>query len=314
MFFLGCVDPNAPMDPTDTTEIVFQVPKGATANRIGPSLVTQGLIPGELQWKLFLRQTDASCLKAGEFPLSRAMSMNDLLQTMCGVPLANDVPFTVLEGWRIKDIDQAIVKAGLAPAGEYTRLAASKAVIIPFNITGPSLEGYLWPETYMVNPDRFNAKEFIERQLNAFNTNFLSQHSSDFGDRNLHEVVIMASMLEREEPTPTNRPIVAGILWKRLDKGWQLGVDATSRYTLKSWNDRKSFLQKLRDPKDPYNTRINKGLPITAIGNPSKSALKASISPKSSEFWFYLHDKNKVLHPSRNAAEHEAYRKKYNVY
>jgi UPF0755 protein len=314
LMFFACVDPNSPMDPSDSTEVIFEVPKGATANRIGPKLVEKDLVPSELQWKLFLRQTDASCLKAGRFPVSRAMSMNTLLETMCGVPLANDVPFTVLEGWRIQDIEQALVKEGLSLPGVYTKLATSKEVSIPFTVTSPTLEGYLWPETYLVNPDRFDTKAFIERQLRSFNDSFLNDNADKLGKRTLNDVVIMASMLEREEPTPANRPLVAGILWKRLDSGWQLGVDATSRYTLDQWNDRKAFLKKLRDPKDPYNTRINKGLPKTAIGNPSISALNAALSPKSSEFWYYLHDKNKTLHPSRNAAEHEAYRKKYNVY
>jgi len=316
-FFLlifGCVDPDAPMDPSDTTEIIFEVSKGSTANRIGPKLVEEGLVPSELKWKIFLRQTDASCLKAGRFPVSRSMSMNKLLKTMCGVPLANDVRFTVLEGWRIQDIDQALVSEDLAKPGVYAKLALSKGATSPFEITGPTLEGYLWPETYLVNPDRFDPKAFIERQLRSFDDGFLKSHSDKLGNRTLHEVVIMASMLEREEPTPKNRPMVAGILWKRLDKGWQLGVDATSRYTIDQWNDRKAFLKQLRDPDDPYNTRLNKGLPKTAIGNPSLSALKAAISPVDSEFWYYLHDKNKVLHPSRNAVEHEAFRKKYNVY
>ena len=314
LLFFGCVDPDAPMDPSNTSEVIFEVPKGATANRIGPRLVEAGLIPSEFKWKMFLRQRDASCLKAGRFPVSPAMSMNDLIETLCGVPLANDVAFTVLEGWRIRDIDQALVNEGLARAGVYQGLAESKGVTIPFDVSGPTLEGYLWPETYMVSPDQFSPKDFIERQLRSFDEQFRKKHVGQLGSRSLHEVVIMASMLEREEPTPKNRPLVAGILWKRLDKGWQLGVDATSRYTLSKWNDRKAFLKKLRDPKDPYNTRLNKGLPKTAIGNPSASALDAAITPEDSEFWYYLHDSKKVLHPSRNAAEHEAYRKKYNVY
>ena len=71
----------------------------------------------------------------------------------------------------------------------------------------------------------------------------------------------MASMLEREEPKPEQRPMVAGILWKRIDNKWNLGVDATSRYTLEEWNNRKAFLKKLRDPKDPYNTRLKEVFP-----------------------------------------------------
>ena len=124
----------------------------------------------------------------------------------------------------------------------------------------------------------------------------------------------MASMLEKEEPKAENRPLVSGIIWKRLDEGWKLGIDATSRYTLEDWSDRKSFLKKLRDPSDPYNTRLRQGLPPTAIGNPTLSALEAALEPKDSPYWYYLHDKDKNLHPAKDSRGHEANRKKYNVY
>jgi UPF0755 protein len=121
-------------------------------------------------------------------------------------------------------------------------------------------------------------------------------------------------MLEREEPMPSNRPIVAGILWRRIDLGYPLGVDATSRYELKEWNDRAAFLVKLRDQSDPYNTRHKKGLPPTPIGAPTYASFEAALKPTASEFLYYLHDAQKQLHPSRNAEEHEALRKKYDVY
>ena len=309
---LACVDADAPLNAGDETELVFEVPPGANATRLLPALVEEGFPISELEWKLFLRQEDASCLKAGRFSLRKSMSLREVLKTLCGVPIPNDVPFTVVEGWRIRDIDAALVAAGFIEAGVYSKLAESKGVEAPFPIEGPTLEGYLYPETYMVNPDVFSAKKLIERQLQTFADRFLLTHAST--ERGLHAVVVMASMLEREEPTPAQRPIVAGILWKRIDNGWQLGVDATSRYTLPDWNDRRAFLKNLRDPAEPYNTRLHKGLPPTAIGNPSISALEAAVSPESSEYWFYLHDGAGVFHGGRNAAEHEANRAKYDVY
>lgn len=319
LLLVACLDPDAPIATGDAEPFEFEVPKGATAGGLGPRLAEAGLVPGgllpaEMQWKLFLRQRDASCLKAGTFEVHREMSLNELVDTLCGPPLADDVPFTVVEGWRIREIDAALAAAGLIEAGAYAQLASSKKVDAPFTIESPTLEGYLYPETYMVSPGRFSAKAFIERQLHTFNDRFLSQHADGLGDRSLHEVVVMASMLEREEPKPAERPLVAGILWKRIDNGWQLGVDATSRYTIEDWNDRRAFLKQLRDPADPYNTRIHKGLPPTAIGNPSDVSLGAAISPVPSEYWFYLHDAEQNLHPARNADEHEANRRKYNVY
>ena len=164
----------------------------------------------------------------------------------------------------------------------------------------------------MVDPMKFSVEVFIQRQLDTF-TERLGP-SPNLGARTLYEVVIMASMLEREEPTPANRPLVAGILWKRIDSQWNLGVDATSRYTLAEWNDRDAFLKRLRDPDDPYNTRLRPGLPPTPIGNPNADSLQAAMNPVVSEYWYYLHDKDGVLHPSRNAAEHQSYRQKYGIW
>ena len=310
----ACVDPDAPVDPSDTEPRVFEVPKGATAGGLGPTLVAEGLVPGAWQWKLFLRQTDASCLKAGRFEVQGSMSMNELVDTLCGTPLADDVPFTVVEGWRIRDIDAALVAKGWIDAGAYTKVAEGKLVDAPFEVPSDSFEGYLYPETYMVPADGFTPELLVSRQLDTFQERFLEPLGDDLGGRSLHDIVVMASMLEREEPKPAQRPLVAGILWNRIDAGDPLGVDATSRYTLDEWNDRKAFLKKLRDPSDPYNTRTKAGLPPTAIGNPTVASLNAAIHPEKTKFWYYLHDAEKNLHPALDAAGHEANRKKYNVY
>jgi UPF0755 protein len=310
----GCLpDGDAPVDPSRPEPFVFEVPRGSSASGLGPTLASQGLVPSEFQWKLYLRSADASCLKAGKFEVSRAMSMNELVETLCGVPLADDVPFTILEGWRIRDVDAALAEKGWIEEGAYASVALGKTVESPFDVTSPTYEGYLWPETYMISPDGFDPGSFVQRQLRTFDEKFRSTHP-DLGGRTLHEIVVMASMLEREEPKPKNRPLVAGILWKRIDHDTPLGVDATSRYELKEWNDRTAFLAKLRDPNDPYNSRLNRGLPPTAIGAPTLSSLEAAISPEKSEHWYYLHDAQGEIHPARNGAEHEANRKKYNVY
>ncbi len=310
----GCPDPDAPVVPGDDETFVFEVPRGATGSGLGPRLAEVGLIPGEWQWKLFLRSADASCLKAGKFEVRRSMSMRQVLETLCSVPLADEVPFTVLEGWRLRDVDAALAEKGFIEAGAYLEVTTNKKVEAPFDVASPTYEGYLWPETYMVSPDRFDLDGFVKRQLQTFDDKFLSTQRDQLGGRTLHDVVVMASMLEREEPKPENRPLVAGILWKRIDHDTPLGVDATSRYTLEKWNDRGAFLEKLRDPNDPYNTRLKRGLPPTAIGAPTLSALEAAISPVPSEYWYYLHDAQGNLHPGRNAAEHEANRRKHNVW
>ena len=298
-------------------EIRLTVPKGANATSIGRQLQKKGLIDASWKWRYLLKRRGGLKLKAGRFVLNEQMSMMAMADALEQSPIAEDHPLKVLEGWRLRDTDAALTEQGWIKAGEY--IAAAKRIDrfkAPFALPKLGLEGFLYPETYMINPQRFNLERLIQRQLDVFVQRFYRPYSKEIkaSKRSLGELVIMASMLEREEPTPSQRPVVAGILWKRIDHDTPLGVDATSRYKLKQWNNRKAFLQKLRDPADPYNSRLRKGLPPTAIGAPTVASLKAALHPTPGPYWYYLHDKNKVLHPSRNATEHDALRKKYQVY
>jgi len=306
----------APADPADSTEIEVEVPAGATIRSMAGPLADAGVVADADGFVTWARVTkEGACIKAGRHRVRPDMDAWQLTEALCGVPLPDDVPFTVVEGWRIREIDAALVEAGLADAGAYTAAAtAPDQYTVDFPLPDDSLEGYLFPDTYMVDPTRFTVEDFVQRQLDLLGERFVQPHAADLEPRGLDAILTMASMVEREEPTPSQRPLVAGILWKRLDSGWNLGVDATSRYTLEQWNDRRAFLKQLRDPSDPYNTRLRPGLPPTPIGNPGTTALEAAIAPQDSEFWYYLHDGGKQLHPARNVSEHEANRRRYGVY
>jgi len=297
--------------------VVFTVPKGSHATAVGKLLQAEGLIGDVRVWRYHVKRRGGLELKAGRFELQRSMSMRELAAALEGNPMPEDVPFKMLEGWRLRDTDAALVEQGWIKPGDYIKAASTPARFkAPFELPAKTLEGFLYPETYAVVPEPFELESLIQRQLDTFVERFYQAHAKEIADseRSLHEIVNMASMLEREEPTPAQRPLVAGILWKRIDNNTPLGVDATSRYQLVEWNDRKEFLKNLRDQADPYNSRYQKGLPPTPIGAPTVDSLVAALRPKANPYWYYLHDSNKVLHPSKNAAEHEALRKKYNVY
>jgi len=305
-----------PVDPSDPTPVRITVPPGTTARGTGPLLAKAGLIESGWRWRFLLEfAADGGCVNAGDFELRRDMSLPEIHAVLCGPPLPDDVPFTVVEGWRIRDIDAALAAGGFGAPGAYAALAADPASFTaPFPLPEGTLEGYLFPDTYMVSPSKYDPRTFVSRQLDAFATRFWASAKDGLGNRSLHDVVTVASMVEREEPTPARRPLVAGIIWKRLDGGWQLGVDATSRYTLPDWNHREAFLEKLRDPRDPYNTRLHGGLPPTPIGNPGITALEAAVAPEESPYWFYLHDATGGTHFARTGAEHEANRRRWEVW
>lgn len=301
--------------PLDAAE--FEVPKGANAKTVGRLLEEKHLVSSPLVWRYTIWNRGGLKLKAGKFKLEGTLSAFDIADALEKSPLAEDEPFVVVEGFRIRDTDEALTEAGRINAGEYIKAASSAdGYTASFPLPKGTLEGYLYPETYQLPKGHIDARQLVQKQLDLFGSRVFSpnEEAVKAQKRSLHEIVTMASMLEREEPTPANRPLVAGILWKRINQGWPLGVDATSRYELAKWNDRKEFLVKLRDQSDPYNSRYKKGLPPTPIGAPTTVSFEAALKPTETEYLYYLHDSNHVLHPSRNADEHEALRKKYDVY
>lgn len=309
-----------PMDPTgEAPRVEFEVPKGATLRRVGALLEEAGMIEDARWWRVYLKvNPGAPAPKAGRHEISPAMTIEELLAALAEKPLPDDVPLTMVEGWRLRDADAKLAELGLIEPGAYAEAAERPEDFdVPFPLPeGADLSGYLLPETYLVDPGPLDVQRLIQRQIDAFDQRFFRPSKAEIEEspRTLHEIVIMASMLEREEPKPELRPKVAGVLYKRLDSDVALGVDATSRFTLEDWNDRRAFLKKLRDPKDPYNTRLKTGLPPGPIGAPGLESLNAALHPESSPYWYYLHDENQQIHFARTAEEHEANRRRYNVW
>ena len=308
---------HTPADPQALELVEVEVPKGAGLDRIGAILAERGIIDSLFVWRAYVRLHPTVPAKAGRHRLSAAMPIDAILSSIGGRPLSDDVPLTLVEGWRLRDVDLYLSSQGLIPAGSYLAAAKNPSQFkVPFALEAADLEGYLYPETYLVARGNLDPKALIQRQLDAFHAKFSGPRAEEIAasGRTLHQLVTMASILEREEPKPAVRPQVAGLLYKRLDAGVPLGVDATSRYALDEWSDRRAFLKKLRDPNDPYNTRLKKGLPPGPIGAPGIESLEAALRPEPSKYWYYLHDADKNIHFAVDAAGHEANRKKYNVY
>lgn len=164
-------------------------------------------------------------------------------------------------------------------------------------------EGYLFPDTYFFLP---NATEdtVIEAMRQNFDTHIeeLVGEITEFG-KPLNEVVIMASILEKEAHTYADRQMIAGVLWRRLRIDMALQVDAAFLYSL-GYTTFDLTKADLANKEDPYNTYANKGLPPGAIGSPSLSSLKAAVNPIDKGYLFYLADRNYITHYSKTYEEH----------
>lgn len=226
---------------------------------------------------------------------------------------SEQMKLTVLEGWSSADIDAKLLKLKLIQTpGAFSSLIRSGTAIRPAFAADrptPSLEGYLFPATYYIDPKKFQAVELAQRMLDT-----MEQKLTEIGytpassTRSLHAILTMASIIELEERDPVKQPLVADILWRRLDNGWQLGADATIFYQI---GHRDNLTIDDLNIDSPYNTRKNKGLPPTPVALPSLSAITAALHPQANQYWYYLHDTQGLIHFAIDGAEHEANKRKY---
>lgn len=172
-----------------------------------------------------------------------------------------------------------------------------------------SQEGFLFPDTYFF-PENITAQGVETIMIANFNKKIEPWTGViEMSKRSLRDIIIMASILEREASTPEDMALVSGVLWNRISKGMPLQVDATFMYLL----GKKSSQLTTADlkMKSAYNTYVNKGLPAGPIGNPGIIAIRAAIHPTATSYMYYLSDKDGVMHYSKTFNEHVANKQKY---
>lgn len=179
----------------------------------------------------------------------------------------------------------AIHKRHVTPiltGARYARAAATTPRPAGFP-RGRSIEGFLFPSTYVFGPSS-TANDLIRLQLSAFGAAWAQV---DIGTRAPYDVLRVASMVELETKAPEERKLVSAVIWNRLAKGMPLGIDATLRYGLGIQGTRPFTAAELKN-QTPYNTDIHKGLPPTPIGNPGLSSLQAAAHPAHKPYLFYV--------------------------
>ena len=188
-----------------------------------------------------------------------------------------------------------------------------------------SLEGFLYPETYFFKPEDITSPLFpallSKTAVKEFKKNRDKLKAQCKKDKNCnpynltpYQTIIFASIIEKEERDPANKPLVADILLKRWKNWWKIEADRTLCYGLQIPSNRcQNFLRNnyLKDSSNSYNTRANKWLPPTPVGNPSKQSIKAALRPQKNNYWFYLHDKQGNIHFAKTLQQHNANKKTY---
>jgi len=245
----------------------FLISKGSSAWQIARGLEKEGLIKNALVFKVYVQVTGLSKkIQAGEYRLSPSFSLYKVIGELVRGPA--EIWVTIPEGLRREEIAQRFAVS----------LEKDADFIDDFLAASKDKEGFLFPDTYLFPKDA-SASLIIDKMTLTFD--------KKVGVDITRPQIIMASILERETKTNEERPVVAGILYKRLKAGWPLQVDAAPE------------------------TYEKQGLPKNPICNPGLSSIDASRNPQNSPFWFYLHDTKGQVHYAKTFGEHNANVKKY---
>jgi UPF0755 protein len=266
---------------------VITIEKGDSFKKIAADFEKQRLIRSSFWFDTigwFLRSREK--VKAGEYFFEHSLSAIELFKQITeNGGKSKFARVTIPEGATIDDIVKIFKKFGFKN----------------FNIEDKSLEGYLFPDTYFVSLG-LSSEKIIEIMLD----NFESKVTPEMRNKN---IIIMASLLEKEAAKTEDRKIISGILWKRLDAGMPLQVDAVFPYIIGKY----SLQLTLEDLKtdSPYNTYLYKGLPPGPIANPGLDSIQAALNPTESKYWYYLSDKRGNIYFSASYEEHLIKKAKY---
>ena len=313
----------------DDQVVIFEIGAGTPARSISENLVAAGLVHDAELFEAYVRSIGrAQELKAGTFLLRASMTPVEIAEALLAEH-ATGVTVTIREGWRLEQVADALEVEGVVSGEAYLRSAQAADLealseIVPSNAVnapkvdppsccdvkidrwpflderpqGASLEGFLFPATYQLPAVEPTAEELIARQLDAFAARiipiYLQAEEDGVDPPNLYAALILASLVEREAVVAEERPIIAGVLYNRLNNGMLLEIDATVQYAMGyqeesgQWWKTPVFLEEYQGVHSPYNTYLNVGLPPGPIASPGEDSFKAVLYPESHDFFYYV--------------------------
>jgi UPF0755 protein len=285
-----------------------EIPRGSSPASVIDKLADEGIIKHKLPLALYLKLTsNGSQLKAGEYDFPSPISpLGVFARLREGEQRLTRL--TIVEGWTRWDIANAMYKIPelqLADATAALPLMDDVSLISDLDPKAENLEGYLFPDTYDFPPDTKPA-EVIAIMVKRFRKEWKPDMAQRAQAMNLsaREVVTIASLVETEAKLSEDRPLIASVIYNRLDKQIALAVDSTVIYASKlagKWrNDGKVYRSDV-ERRSPYNTRLHSGLPPGPIAAPGRSSLEAALNPAQTDYIYYVRE------PARNDGKHNFY-------
>lgn len=282
-------------DAESSADYIIEVKRGMSPREIARQLEQGGVVSSARQLFWVGRLTGKwQSIKAGEYKVSARMTPIEVLQVIAsGVSVAH--PFTVREGENLYEIAAGLESRAFGTRATYVALCKDESFIrsvwTSLGFEGalpPTLEGYLFPDTYHFNKT-MTPQEILKKMVRRFSSEWgqaQQERASRFG-MSRHQVLTLASMIEKETGAGHERPLISSVFHNRLKKRMRLQSDPTTIYGI--WeqyqgNIRKSDLQ----TQNPYNTYWVPALPAGPIGNPGREAIEAALSPEPSEYLYFV--------------------------
>ncbi len=276
-----------------TGEVTIDIPSGMGATQVGKVLEEEGVIESSAEFvDLVKARGSENKLRPGIYTLSRGeplVSVVEKLEQGAGLPSEK---LTIPEGLAVSQTAALLNKDGDIDGDAYAELAAEpdRFDLPRVGSSVPdveTLEGLLFPSTYYLVSDD-GAQELIETQLRTFQAKTADldwDRAEDLGVTP-YEIVIIASLIEKEANIDDERAKVAAVIYNRLEQGMTLGIDATVRYAVDKWTG--DLTTKDLQVDSPYNTRVNEGLPPGPISSPGLAALEAALEPEDVDYLYYV--------------------------
>jgi UPF0755 protein len=295
---LACNSAGHEVDDT----VVFTVPAGATLGAVADSLHSRGLIDSPRLFRFFATISGRSrAVRAGVFDVPREATTREVLELLVSGPPALR-PLVILEGMMLVEIAAAVEEQLGIPARDLMLAARDDSLREVLGVPGATLEGYLYPSSYLVRADA-SARAVVRQMAAEFAKQWKDEWDAAAAARGLTpgEVVTLASIIEGEVRHAADRGYVSSVYHNRLRRGMRLQADPTVIYAL---GERRRLFERDYDVASPYNTYRIHGLPPGPIGSPTAASLAAALHPRPSPFLYFVADNDGAHVFSRTYAEH----------
>ncbi len=290
--------------PTSSGEIVnFDIPTGSNSRTVARRLVAEKLIRSEYAFRLVVRYRGiGKRLQAGTYVLRRSMSLSDILDEF-------EKGHVTLVTWMVPEGLTMVATAalwetrGFGTAATFQEAFETTSLLKRYGLEDKTVEGYLFPNTYKFAKGT-TAEKIVEMMLSEFKKQWsetFDEEARDLG-RTQHEILTLASIIEKEAQSESERPRIASVFHNRLKRGWRLQADPTVLYAL--GNPERLLTKADLGVDSPYNTYVYKGLPPGPIASPGIGSIIAALRPEKTKYLYFVAIGDGKHHFSKTLSEH----------